>query len=90
MVGMEMKEGSNNATYAYVNRMEQPLTAIKNFAPLSRITESIEEPGASAIEIIHAILEQVRQVDEVHALLFRAYHPNRERFQQDGKWLAGV
>ena len=39
-------------------------------------------------EIIHAMLEQVRQMDEIHALLFRAHHPNRKRFSHDGRLAA--
>jgi hypothetical protein len=54
---------------------------------LALITETIEEPGASAMnEIIQAMLERVEEIDKEYAFLFRLHHPSREQFERDGRW----
>jgi hypothetical protein len=76
------------ATYAHVCKLERPLESIRNLGmSLALITETIEEPGASAMnEIIQAMLERVEEIDREYAFLFRLHHPSREQFKRDGRW----
>ena len=55
-----------DATYAHVCRLEPPLGAIKRLGDaLAMITETIEEPGASAMnEILHTLLGHVAEIDK--------------------------
>jgi hypothetical protein len=70
-----------DATYAHVISMERPLDAIRKLGvALALMTETIEEPGASAMnEIIHTLLSHVAELDGIHETLFRLHHPSRER-----------
>jgi hypothetical protein len=74
-------------TYAYVCEMDYPLASIRRFGDaLALITETIEEPGASAMnEIVYALLDRVKELDKIHEKLFRTHHPSRERFEREGR-----
>ena len=63
-----------------------PLGAVRRFADaVALITETIEEPGASAInEVVHTMLGHISLLDDLHSALFRLHHPNREQFERDG------
>jgi hypothetical protein len=81
-----------DATYAHVCKLDRPLASIRNLGmSLALITETIEEPGASAMnEIVLAMLERVEEIDKEYAFLFRLHHPSREQFEQDGRWPDGT
>ena len=75
-----------NATFAHVCKIERPLGAVQRLGDaLALITETIEEPGASAMnEIVHVMLEHVAEIEEEYAFLFKLHHPDRERFERNG------
>jgi len=82
---------TSDDAYRHVCRIERPLTHIRNFLDaLALITETIEEPAASAVNVIvRAALDHVAEVDAEYATLFRLTHPDRERFEREG-WPGGA
>jgi hypothetical protein len=62
------------------------LGAIKRLGDaLALITETIEEPGASATnEIVHTLLGHVAEIDKEYSFLFRLHHPSRDHFERVG------
>jgi hypothetical protein len=75
-------------TFGHVCRIERPLHSIRSFLDaLALITETLDEPGASAVNVIvHATLDQVGEIDEEYSALFQLSHPNREHFEREA-WL---
>jgi hypothetical protein len=78
--------GEADATYSHVNKLEGPLGSIRRLVDaVALITETIEEPGASAInEIVWTMKDHISELDEIHKVLFRLHHPNREQFDREG------
>jgi hypothetical protein len=72
--------------FDHVCKIERPLGAIQRLGDaLALITETIEEPGASAInEIVWTMKDHISELDKIHEVLFRLHHPNREQFEIDG------
>jgi hypothetical protein len=73
------------SVYGHVTGLERPLEAIRNFGNgILLISETLEEPGASAVnELTRALLEQLQQIDDEYSTLFRLTHPNREHFVRE-------
>jgi hypothetical protein len=76
---------SDNA-FARVCKIEHPLGATKRLADaLALITETIDEPEASAMnEIVHTMLRHLADIDTEYSFLFRLHHPNRDHFEKQG------
>jgi hypothetical protein len=76
----------SNTAFGHVCKIEHPLGAVRRLSDaLALISETIEEPHASAIdEIVHTMLGHISELDELHSALFRLHHPNREQFEIDG------
>jgi hypothetical protein len=72
--------------FGHVCKIESPLGSAQHLVDaLALITETIDEPGASAMnEIIHTVRANLREIDKEHSHLFRLHHPNREQFERDG------
>jgi hypothetical protein len=76
----------SDETFGPVTALERPLHATRCLADaLALITDTIEEPAASAInEIVHTMLDHISELDELHETLFRLHHPDRARFEREG------
>jgi len=72
--------------FRQVGRIEPSLTHIRKFLDaLALISETMEEPAASAVNVIvHTTLEHVTEADDAYATLFKLSHPDRERFDREG------
>jgi hypothetical protein len=74
--------------YAYACKMEDPLQRIRNFnAALARLAPTIDDEGAAGImqELTLAIAECLDELDGSHGFFFHLHHPNRERFEREGR-----
>jgi hypothetical protein len=76
----------SNTAFGHVCNIEHPLGAAQRLADaLALITETIDEPEASAMnEIVHMVQAHLREIDKEYSCLFRLHHPNREQFERDG------
>ena len=74
-------------TFHHVTNIERPLNSIRNFAnALALISEALDEPGASVVqEIAWNIRGFVETIEGEYSALFRLSHPDRERFEREGR-----
>ena len=76
----------SDSPFSHVCKIEHPLGAAQRLVDaLALITETIDEPGASAMnEIIHAVQAHLTEIDAEYSYLFHFHHPNREQFKRGG------
>jgi hypothetical protein len=76
----------SSAAFSHVCKIEHPLGAAQCLAnALALITETLDEPAASAMnEIVHMVRAHLREIDKEYSYLFHFHHPNREQFERDG------